>query len=95
MWKEILEYFWKNNPWHAFQNDPQHSCYLYVSYAIGTDFQWKVNLHFFDKEICARRLSSKKSIQYLLQSLALSDPVDSVVSPVGHVVQAVELAAVE
>ena len=49
----------------------------------------------FDKEICARRLSSKKSIQYLPQSLALSDPVDSVVSPVGHAVQAVELAAVE
>ena len=49
----------------------------------------------FLKEICARRLSSKKSFQYLPQSLALSDPVDRVVSPVGHVVQAVELAAVE
>ena len=40
-------------------------------------------------------MCEKTSIQYLLQSLALSDPVDSVVSPVGQDVQDVEFATVE
>ena len=40
-------------------------------------------------------MCEKTSIKYLLQSLALSDPVDSVVNPVGQDVQDVELATVE